>query len=135
MGEFELIERVRERLRAAGVAEGPGLALGSGDDAAVTTPGGGATVTTVDAFVDGVHFRRRTADPRSIGLKALAGTLSDLAAMGARPGEAYVVIGVPADLDEDGCLEVLGGLIAGAAKWGVLLAGGDVTRAPALTWR
>ena len=45
-----------------------------------------------------------------IGRKALATALSDLAAMGAEPGEAYVVLGVPPDLDEDGCLELLDGL-------------------------
>ena len=51
--------------------------------------------TSVDAFVDGVHFRRETAPRRSIGRKALASALSDLAAMGAEPGEAYVTIGIP----------------------------------------
>ena len=45
-----------------------------------------------------------------IGHKALATALSDLAAMGAEPGEAYVVLGVPPDLDEDGCLELLDGI-------------------------
>lgn len=132
MGEFELIAAARERLRAAGAASAPRLVLGSGDDAAVTLPGGGAVATTVDAFVDGVHFRRATATSRAIGRKALAGALSDLAAMGAEPGEAYVVLGVPEDLDERGCLEVLDGLVEGAAAWGVAVAGGDVTRAPAL---
>ena len=53
--------------------------------------------------------------------------------MGAEPGEAYVVLGVPADLDEDGCLELLDGIAALAAATGTTLAGGDVTRAPALT--
>ena len=51
--------------------------------------------------------------------------------MGAEPGEAYVVLGVPPDLDEDGCLELLDGLTALAVATGTTLAGGDVTRAPA----
>ena len=54
MGEFELLAKLRERLPQAG----PRVKLGSGDDAAVTVPGG-ATATSVDAIVDGVHFRRR----------------------------------------------------------------------------
>jgi thiamine-monophosphate kinase len=132
MGEFELIARAREHLRAAGAASSPQLVVGSGDDAAVAVPRRPATATTVDAFVDGVHFRRSTAGPRSIGRKALAGTLSDLAAMGADPGEAYVVLGVPDDLDEAGCIEVLDGIVEAAALWGAAIAGGDVTRAPAL---
>ncbi len=106
--------------------------LGSGDDAAITLPGDRASAVSVDAYVDGVHFRRATASLRSIGHKALAGALSDLAAMGAEPGEAYVTLGVPEDLDEDGCLEVLDGITRGAKRWEAALAGGDVIRAPAL---
>jgi thiamine-monophosphate kinase len=128
MGEFDLLARVRERLPPPG----PRVALGSGDDAAVTVPGG-ATATSVDAAVDGVHFRRGQARLSQIGAKALAAALSDLAAMGAEAGEAYVVLGVPTDLDEDGCLELLDGLAAIAAETGTTLAGGDLTRAPALT--
>jgi len=127
MGEFELLARVWERLPQAG----PRVTLGSGDDAAVTLPGG-ATATTVDAFVDGVHFRREWSSLAQIGHKALAAALSDLAAMGAQPGEAYVCLGVPTDLDEDGCLELLDGMAALAAATGTTLAGGDLTRAPAL---
>jgi thiamine-monophosphate kinase len=128
MGEFELLARIRERLPPAGTR----LRLGSGDDAAISVPGG-ATATSVDALVEGVHFRREHASLAQIGHKALATALSDLAAMGAEPGEAYVALGVPEDLGEDGCLELLDGLAALAAATGVSLAGGDVTRAPVLT--
>ena len=124
MGEFELLARVRERLPPGG----PRVRLGSGDDAAVTVPGG-ATATSVDAVVEGVHFRRGQASLRQIGHKALAAALSDLAAMGAEPGEAYVVLGVPPDLAEDECLELLDGMSDLAAKTGTSLAGGDLTRA------
>jgi thiamine-monophosphate kinase len=128
MGEFDLLARVRERLPPPG----PQVWLGSGDDAAITVPGG-ATATSVDALVDGVHFRRGQATLAQIGTKGLAVALSDLAAMGAEPGEAYVVLGVPTDLDEDGCLELLDGLASVAVETGTTLAGGDVTRAPALS--
>ena len=128
MGEFELLARLRERLAQA---RGRVL-LGSGDDAAVTAPGG-ATATSIDAMVDGIHFRREWSSLAQIGAKALATALSDLAAMGATPGEAYVALGVPPDLDEDGCLELLDGLAALAATTDTALAGGDVTRAPALS--
>ncbi len=53
--------------------------------------------------------------------------------MGAEPGEAYVAVGVPPDLDEDDCLELVDGIVDLAAETGTTLAGGDVTRAPALT--
>jgi thiamine-monophosphate kinase len=128
MGEFELLATLRERLPPAGSK----VVLGSGDDAAITVPAG-ATATSVDAIVDGVHFRRDRADLAQIGHKALATALSDLAAMGAEAGEAYVVLGVPPDLGEEGCLELLDGLLELAALTGTTLAGGDVTRAPALS--
>jgi thiamine-monophosphate kinase len=127
MGEFELLARVRERLPAGG----PRLHLGSGDDAAITVPRG-ATATSVDALVEGVHFSREGSGLAQIGHKALAASLSDLAAMGAEAGEAYVVLFVPPDLSEDGCIELLDGLVALAGATGTLLAGGDVTRAPTL---
>jgi len=128
MGEFELLAKLRERLPR----DGPQVKLGSGDDAAVTVPTG-ATATSVDAIVEGVHFRRGEAELRTVGRKALATALSDLAAMGAGTGEAYVVLGAPADLSEDEFLALLDGLLELAEATGTTLAGGDVTRAPALT--
>lgn len=128
MGEFELLAKLRARLPAGGDR----VELGSGDDAAITVPGG-ATATSVDAIVDGVHFRRDEAPPATIGRKALATALSDLAAMGAEAGEAYVVLGVPRDLGEPELLQILDGLLEVAAATGTTLAGGDLTRAPALT--
>jgi thiamine-monophosphate kinase len=128
MGEFELLAKLRERLPEAG----PRVHLGSGDDAAVTVPGG-ATATSVDAIVDGVHFRRELAAPEQVGRKALATALSDLAAMGAEPGEAYVVAGLPAEVGEDEFVALLDGMLALASETGTTLAGGDLTRAPALS--
>jgi len=128
VGEFELLAKVWERLPAAG----PRLRLGAGDDAAVTVPGG-ATATSVDALVEGVHFRRGQARLALVGRKALATALSDLAAMGAEAGEAYVVLGAPPDLDEAECMELVDGIVALATETGTTIAGGDLTRAPALT--
>ncbi|MGA8746484.1 MAG: AIR synthase related protein, partial [Solirubrobacterales bacterium] len=128
MGEFELLARMRKRLPAPG----PRVRVGIGDDAAITVPGG-ATATSVDALIEGVHFRRGQASLAQIGHKALATALSDLAAMGAEPGEAYLVLGVPPDLDEDGCIELIDAIASQAGETGTTLAGGDVTRAPALT--
>ena len=128
MGEFELLARLRERLPPTG----PRVRLGSGDDAAISVPEG-ATAISVDALVEDVHFRRAWSSLAQVGHKALATALSDLAAMGAEPGEAYVVLGVPPDVSEEECLELLDGLVALAAATGTTIAGGDLTRAPALT--
>jgi thiamine-monophosphate kinase len=135
MGEFDLIARLVETVADARPDRttewGARIVVASGDDAAVTVPKG-ATATSVDSLVEGIHFRRRTAPLGSVGRKALAAALSDLAAMGAAPGEAYVQLGVPDDLDEAGCLELGEGLAQVAAEHDVAVLGGDVTRAPAL---
>lgn len=135
-GEFDLIARlvevVEEARRDAGASDAETrVVIGSGDDAAVTEPEG-VTVTSVDAFVEGVHFRRDTAPLDSIGRKGMAAALSDLAAMGAAPGEAYVQLGLPQDLDESGSVELAMGLGRAAAANGVAVIGGDLTRAPVL---
>ncbi len=130
VSEFELIARLRA------VVEGPQVTsdrvrVGSGDDAAVTVPAG-ATATSVDSLVEGVHFRRETFPLSSVGHKAMAAALSDLAAMGAEAGEAYVQLGVPPDLDAAGAEELAGGLGRCAAANGALVLGGDISRAPVL---
>jgi thiamine-monophosphate kinase len=112
-------------------ADSAGLVIGSGDDAAVSLREG-AAVTSVDALVEGVHFRMPPFSPADVGHKALAVALSDLAAMGASPEEAYVQLGVPEEVDDDTLLELADGLGRLAAEHGVAVAGGDVTRAPAL---
>jgi thiamine-monophosphate kinase len=124
----ESLEDARRRRRSSWGSE---VRVASGDDAAVTVPTG-ATATSVDAMVEGVHFRRHTAPLASVGRKAIAAALSDLAAMGASPGEAYVQLGVPDDLDQAGCAELARGLASAAADHSVAVLGGDVTRAPSL---
>ena len=128
MGEFELLAALRERLPEPGGR----VRLGSGDDAAITVPVG-ATATSVDALVEGIHFRRETAALRQIGRKAISTALSDLAAMGAAPGEAYVVLGAPEELGEPELLELGEGLAEVARETGTTIAGGDLSRAPVLT--
>ena len=126
-GEFDLIARLVERLPSAS----PRLRLGSGDDAAVVE-GGRTSATTVDAVVEGVHFTLPEFPLAAVGRKALASALSDLAAMGADPGEAYVVLAAPDSLGSDALLEVADGIAEVAEREGVAIAGGDFTRGPAL---
>jgi thiamine-monophosphate kinase len=92
-------------------------------------------VTSVDAMIDGVHFRLDDgfSTPAEVGWRALAGALSDLAAMGAEPGEAYLVLGLPPGFDEARALELVRGALTLASATQTTIAGGDVVRAPALT--
>ncbi|MEJ7798549.1 MAG: thiamine-phosphate kinase [Solirubrobacteraceae bacterium] len=129
MDEFELIAAMRERFGAPPAR----VIVGSGDDAAVVRARA-LSVTSTDAMIDGVHFRLgTTASAADAGHRALAAALSDLAAMGADPGEAYVVLGMPPGFGDDAALALADAMASLAARHGVALIGGDVTPAPALT--
>ncbi len=93
---------------------------------------GAVAVTSVDAMVEGVHFKLDTHSPADVGHKALAAALSDLAAMGARPGEAYVALGLPRGFGEERALELVHAMEALAERTGTAIAGGDVVNAPQL---
>ncbi|MFL5896814.1 MAG: thiamine-phosphate kinase [Thermoleophilaceae bacterium] len=127
-----MAERDLIRLLEALLGERSGrLELGSGDDAAIVRAGG-RSVVSVDAVVDGVHFERSTHSFADIGHKALATALSDLAAMGAEPGEAYVALGLPADVGAEDVAELARAMEALAERTRTTIAGGDITRAPVL---
>lgn len=124
--EFELIERVRSRL-----GEQEALPVGPGDDAAVLGIEGNPVVS-VDSMVEGVHVPQGWPDPEDIVHRALAGALSDLAAMTAEPRTALVAVGLPTGR-EPLFLEGLADSIGSRARhFGVTVAGGDVVQSPAL---
>lgn len=104
-----------------------------GDDAAIVRARPFA-VTSIDAAIEGVHLR--IDPPRrgwgDAGHRALAAALSDLAAMGAEAGEAYVALGIPPAMRGADVLELAGAMEALAARTGTTIAGGDVVRAPVL---
>jgi thiamine-monophosphate kinase len=92
-------------------------------------------VVSVDTMVDGVHFQLREgwATPAEVGHRALASALSDLAAMGAMPGEAYIALGLPEGLAEEQALALVRAAGALAASCETTIAGGDVVAAPVLS--
>jgi thiamine-monophosphate kinase len=124
--EFRLIGRIHD-LIAGTIERDPRVIRAAGDDAAVVRADG-VVVTSVDAFVEGVHFRLATTSLGDLGHKCLAASLSDLAAMGASAGEAYLVLGLPPSFGEREVLELVGGARALASELGVAICGGDVTR-------
>ncbi len=126
--ERELIEAI-ERLIGR---DGGRLVRGPGDDAAVVAAEEFA-VTSVDVVVEGVHFDLTTHSHEDVGHKALAVALSDLAAMGAPPGEAYVGLTLPPAVVPRDALALVGAMAALAERSGVRLAGGDVVSGPALS--
>lgn len=130
IAEFELIDAI-----AAALERRPGsrVARWIGDDAAVVrTQGAGASVTSVDVMVEGAHFARDAA-PADVGARAMAAALSDLAAMGVEPGEAYLAVVVPARLRGADLVALHAGAEQVAAQAGATIAGGDLSAGPALT--
>jgi len=130
MRELALIEALERVLRH----DDPRVVRWLGDDAAVVR-GRAYAVTSVDTMVEGVHFPALDAGACTLadaGHRALAGALSDLAAMGADAGEAYLGLVLPAGLGQDGVLELFGAAQELATACGVTIAGGDVARGPAL---
>jgi thiamine-monophosphate kinase len=125
VSELDLIAAIQ-----AAVSDRSGrLVRWTGDDAAVTRARPFA-VTSIDTLVDGVHFERGTHSARDIGWKALATALSDLAAMGAEAGEAYVSVVLPEGFVD--ALELVKGMEELAAECRTTIAGGDVVRGPLL---
>lgn len=123
--EFELIAALTAALRPTDAVVGPG------DDAAVLALGGGLHVMSSDLIVEDVDFRRRYAAPRDIGFKAVAVTLSDIAAMGASPRYLTVDIGSP-ESSTDLFSELGAGLQEACLPFGCSIVGGDISRSPVL---
>jgi len=125
VGELDLIRAIE----AAISNRGGSVVRWMGDDAAVVRARPVA-VTSIDTVVEGVHFELRTHSPADVGWKALATALSDIAAMGAEAGEAYVSLALPPEFGT--ALDLVAGMEELAAECGVTIAGGDVVSAPAL---
>ncbi len=129
MNEFDFIARIRA---LAHEREAPGLVRGIGDDAAVLkSPAGRDVVVTTDLLVEDIDFQRNSTEPHLLGHKALAVSLSDIAAMGARPRWSLLSLGVPETIWKSNTLEdFYQGYFQLARRYGVTLVGGDVSRTP-----
>jgi len=93
------------------------------DDAAII----GDQVFTTDILIEGTHFEKEL-DFRSLGSRALAVNISDIAAMGAVPKYYFVSLGIPDDTQENDIQDFYSGLRKIAEKFGVELKGGDLAR-------
>lgn len=128
VGELGLIRQIRLRASTGSRAE---VRLGIGDDCALLRPRQGEEFAiTTDLSIAGRHFRLETHPPESIGHRALARGLSDLAAMGARPVAAFVSLAVPQELAGEWTTRFYDGLLNLAHAHKTTLAGGDLSEAP-----
>jgi thiamine-monophosphate kinase len=126
IGEHALIARITARL-----AKPSWVLVGPGDDAAVVQPERGALdVLTTDAQVEGIHFDRRFVPPDAIGHRALAVSISDLAAMGAAPRAVLLSLVLPDQLEVAVVDGIMDGFIALAERHRIAVIGGNITRSP-----
>lgn len=124
VGEDALVRRL---IRDAPLGEE--VVAGAGDDCALVkrVRRGELILLKTDAVVEGVHFEASSA-PRLVGRKALARVLSDVAAMGGRPGQALVTLILPPETEIAWVDAVYAGLYQLARKHGVSVVGGETTR-------
>ena len=120
--EFDLIRWIRGEAAADGLVR-----VGIGDDAAVVANRTDATVVTTDMLVDGVHFDTRRAPLADVGWKAMACSVSDIAAMGGRCTAAVVSAALPAGFRPGQARELVRGMLDCADEFGARLVGGDLT--------
>ena len=140
--EFDFIKRIRQqahrhanrirRFSSSFIPHPSSLLSGIGDDAALIGQFEGyETVITADLLVEDIDFRRSSMPARMLGHKALAVSLSDIAAMGARPRWAMLALGVPPRVWHSAFVdELYEGFFRLADRYGVVLIGGDVSRSP-----
>src|SRR5215212_11884374 len=121
--ELEIISRIRQRAR-----RNDQTLVGVGDDAAVISHSGATDlIACCDLMAEGVHFRREWASAEMIGRKALAVTLSDVAAMGGAARFAMASLALPRALPAGFIEELIEGLFAMADRSGVSIIGGDTS--------
>jgi len=127
MREFDFIERLRSL--TASRKHSTRILTGIGDDASIISElSTRELIVTTDLLVEGIDFHRPATPARLLGHKALAVSLSDIAAMGARPFWAFLSLGMPRqDWDSNFKDEFLEGFLALADHYGVTLTGGDVS--------
>lgn len=121
-GEFPLIDQI-----TAGLPSGDAVVLGPGHDCAVFRVSGDVAVS-VDTMVENVHFRRDWSSAHDVGRKAVASSVADLEAVGARPTAMVMSLSMPAELEVAWVNDFEAGVRDECTRSGILLVGGDLSR-------
>ncbi len=131
IGEDGWLERLAKSLGLTGER----TAVGFGDDAAcLVIPAGGESLllVTTDVLVERTHFTWETATPATLGEKAVAVNVSDIAAMGGRPTALVVGLGAPAHCEVARLASIYRGMQKVCRRWGIAFVGGDTVRSEGL---
>ncbi|WP_217437468.1 thiamine-phosphate kinase [Paenibacillus sp. JMULE4] len=126
--EFALIRLLTGGKQSTAFQKAKGVETGIGDDAAVVhVPHGSRLILTCDTMTEEIHFKRVTMRDTDVGYKAMASSVSDIAAMGGTPRFALVALSLPKDAPVERVRAMYEGLYDCASRYGVAIVGGDTT--------
>ncbi|MEE9552974.1 MAG: thiamine-phosphate kinase [candidate division Zixibacteria bacterium] len=127
LGEFGFIDRIKKGC----LNREEGVIAGIGDDCAVFRVSDNRVIlVTTDMLIEDVHFRRDEIPPEFLGRKSLGVSISDIAAMGGVPREAFVSIGIPGNVEIEYLDKIYEGMKSIAAEYEINLLGGDTVSSP-----
>ncbi|MBP2646258.1 MAG: thiL [Firmicutes bacterium] len=127
VGEFGLIDLIKD----GATVDQTSLVVGIGDDAAVYVPGRGKLeLLTTDMLVEKVHFDLTTTSPWQLGYKAVAVSLSDIAAMGGKPKHIVVSLALTVETSVEYVVNLYSGIKEICREYSVNLVGGDTVSSP-----
>jgi thiamine-monophosphate kinase len=127
VGELEFIRHIRDMMPA----EGGDIIRSAGDDCLVVrSPGEGLLLFTVDTFVDGIHFTPDYFSFEQIGMRCMAASVSDIAAMSGTPLYSLLSLSMPPETLYDDSLGLFSGLAQKGCSYGCPIAGGETTATP-----
>jgi len=132
IGEWGWLERLERSLASQARNK---VIVGFGDDAAclaLPLGTGKLTLLTTDILVEGTHFTWKTATPTTLGEKAVAVNVSDIAAMGGRPTAMVVGLGAPAHFEIARLEMIFRAMERACRRWEIAFVGGDTVRSDKL---
>lgn len=121
IGEFGLIQRIQSIL----TNPNDDVVVGLGDDAATVQPAYKPMIVSTDAMVEDVHFRLDWTTAKDLAHKALASSISDLAAKAAEPAHATITFGIPGHTPVSWMEEFYQSLAEKSKDWRIQIIGGD----------
>ncbi len=121
IGELGLIKKLQKKCKS----NRPELITGIGDDAAVIKHGNKKVLITTDLLLEKIHFDLSFTTFYQLGYKFLGVNISDIFAMGGKPGYFFISLGIPREYKPDEIDELYSGILEIAEKFGIVIAGGD----------
>ena len=133
LGEFGLIDllaKMAYRAQDDQKASWQQLIIGIGDDAAAWRSDASTQLATIDSFIQDIHFSLGATSWEDMGWKAIAVSLSDIAAMGGIPRYALVSLALPGHTEVENVTALYKGMIELAQRFEVAIIGGDTSSSP-----